>query len=99
MIEEAKRGDLSLTELSKKYGIRGHCTISKWMRKLDGKMTALKRKDNENDHDLRNRIKDLEKLLEYEKLKRLAAETMIEVAEKELNISIRKKSETKQSNA
>ena len=42
------------------------------------------------------RIKELEKALEYEKLRSLAYSTMIDIAEKEFNIPIRKKPGTKQ---
>ena len=41
---------------------------------------------------LKGQLAQLEKLLENEKLKREAAETMITLAEKEFNIAIRKKS-------
>ena len=95
VIEEANRGELSLQELNDKYGIRGHSTITKWIRKLEGKRPIL---SNCNEYELRQRIKELEQLLEYEQLKRKASETMIDVAEEELKITIRKKSDSKQSN-
>ena len=41
---------------------------------------------------LKGQLAQLEKLLENEKLKREAAETMITLAEKEFKIAIRKKS-------
>jgi hypothetical protein len=41
---------------------------------------------------LKHQLAQVEKLLQDEKLKREAAETMITIAEKELNIAIRKKS-------
>lgn len=96
VVREARRGDLSLTEISRKYKIKGHSTIRKWMRKLDLQLPDM---DRGTDSDLRQRIKDLEKLLEYERLKRFAAEQLIEVAEEELKITIRKKSDSKQSDA
>ena len=46
--------------------------------------------------DLEKKAKDLEKQLSYEKMKSEAFDTMIKIAEKELKISIRKKSDTKQ---
>lgn len=42
------------------------------------------------------KIKDLEKALEYEKMRSRGFEIMIDIAEKELNIPVRKKSGTKQ---
>ena len=45
---------------------------------------------------LHKRIKELEKLLEDAKVKNTALETLIDVAEQKLRISIRKKSGPKQ---
>ena|SRR5215216_4255979 len=47
--------------------------------------------------ELEKRVELLEKQLEWEKLRSLALDTMISVAERELNIDIRKKPGTKQS--
>jgi len=47
--------------------------------------------------DLEKKIEVLEKQLEWEKLRSNALDTMITVAERELNIDIRKKPGTKQS--
>jgi transposase-like protein len=46
--------------------------------------------------DLEKKIEVLEKQLEWEKLRSLALDAMINVAERELNIDIRKKPGTKQ---
>jgi transposase-like protein len=46
--------------------------------------------------ELEKKIEVLEKQLEWEKLRSLALDTMINVAERELNIDIRKKPGTKQ---
>ena len=48
------------------------------------------------EEELQVRIKELEKALEYEKLRSLAYSTMIDIAEKEFNIPIRKKPGAKQ---
>ncbi len=50
----------------------------------------------EDQSDLEKKIEVLEKQLEWEKLRSLALDTMINVAERELNIGIRKKPGTKQ---
>jgi transposase-like protein len=47
--------------------------------------------------ELEKKVALLEKQLEWEKLRSLALDTMINVAERELNIDIRKKPGTKQS--
>ena len=68
-----------------------------------GKYTMSKQKpnqeiDSEFEHlQLRRRILELEKQLHESEMKSIAYETMIEIAERELNISIRKKYNTKPS--
>lgn len=57
---------------------------------------AVKEKEKEqSSEELKMRIKELEKQLETARLKAEGYELMIEIAEKELNIPIRKKSATK----
>ncbi|HQZ51788.1 MAG TPA: helix-turn-helix domain-containing protein [Chitinophagaceae bacterium] len=51
----------------------------------------------EHQSDLEKKIELLEKQLEWEKLRSMALDTMINVAERELQIDIRKKPGTKQS--
>ncbi len=51
---------------------------------------------NQHQSELEKKIEVLEKQLEWEKLRSLALDTMISVAERELNIDIRKKPGTKQ---
>ena len=51
----------------------------------------------EHQSELEKKIELLEKQLEWEKLRSLALDTMINVAERELQIDIRKKPGTKQS--
>ena len=51
----------------------------------------------EHQSELEKKIELLEKQLEWEKLRSLALDTMISVAERELQIDIRKKPGTKQS--
>ncbi|MGH2563252.1 MAG: transposase [Ginsengibacter sp.] len=50
----------------------------------------------EHQSELEKKIEVLEKQLDWEKLRSLALDTMITVAERELNIDIRKKQGTKQ---
>lgn len=60
------------------------------------KLPILTTKDNLQDPgDLQKRIKELERQLENAQLKAEGYELMIEIAEKELKIPIRKKSDTK----
>lgn len=55
----------------------------------------LQKVDSESEA-LQKRIADLEKALAFEKMRSRGFEVMIEIAETELNIPIRKKSGTKQ---
>ncbi len=50
----------------------------------------------QQERELEQKLKILEKELEHEKLRTRALNTMIDIAEKELKISIRKKSGAKQ---
>ncbi len=65
---------------------------------LQQKKLGKKSKQTVKQHqgDLEKKIEVLEKQLEWEKLRTKALDTMITVAERELNIDIRKKPGTKQ---
>jgi len=103
LIGEIERGEISRTAAKKKYGIQGDNTILKWLRKYGtfdwNKPVSIKVKQTPE-----QRIKELEaklsKLEEENRFKNMKVEmlnTLIEVAEKELNIPIRKKSLPEQS--
>lgn len=87
-----------------------HGKLLDWMRKLgyisdQSKVRTIKpfnpvslimsQKPSDDPIELQRRIKELEKQLESAQLKAEGYELMIEIAEKELNIPIRKKSGTK----
>lgn len=59
-------------------------------------LSFMNSKERADHKKLEARIKELEKQLEYAKMKDVAMNTLIDVAEKELKISIRKKSGSKQ---
>ena len=86
--------------------------ILRWMRKLGYQdkglssgpkrvgQTKMEKKDQESFEELRlkKRIAELEKELQEAKMRAIGWSTMIELAEKEFKISIRKKYNTKPSN-
>lgn len=88
-----------------------HGHLLRWMRQLGYSSNERKRRianfqpqapllmktdqNNPNSEELKRRIKELEKQLEMAQLKAEGYEIMIDLAEKELNIPIRKKSGTK----
>lgn len=97
VLEEVLSGRESKVSASRRYGIKGHSTIAKWLRKLDESNLHFTVKESSNKKDNESRIRDLEAALAFEKLKSRAYEEMIKIAESELNISIEKKFDTKQS--
>ena len=107
MIQEYLAGGISKLDIWRKYTgqtkERGH--LLRWMRKLGyedipeidrnlesmPKKSTLKQFESATESHLRKENEALKKALEYAKLKALAYSTMIDVAEDELKISIRKK--------
>ncbi len=100
VVREIKLGNLSKEEAKRKYSIRGHSAITKWIHKFEGKSTDYlkimdyKKSDKEA---LIKRIKELERQLEDEQIRAEGLSKMIDIAEEQLKITIRKKSTTKQS--
>lgn len=98
VVAEYERGLLNKDQIQVKYGIKGNSRVLTWCRKY-GKLHYPKvgalgwpMKDPQ-----KQRIKDLEKQLADAKLKLIAYEKLIEIAEQEEGISILKKDEAKQS--
>jgi transposase len=100
VVREVLSGELTQKEANQRYGIRGHSTILKWIRKFEEhksfslNMTPIKKSESQ---DLQKRLKQLEYQLENERLRSEGLSRMIDIAEEELKITIRKKSNTKQS--
>lgn len=87
---------MTIPEANLAYKIKGKRTISGWIKKYE---------QNNDDIDLKQSImvppldsleQDLQKALTASRLRVLALETMIDVAEQEFKIKIRKKSGAKQ---
>ena len=107
IIEEYMSSGESMEAFQAKYGM-GHCTLSRWMTNFGFSNTSqrqfieMKEKlDNSPEKTLRERaleakVAQLEKELKAERLKAEAANTLIDVAEEELGIDIRKKAGAKQ---
>lgn len=107
IIEEYMNSGESMETFQAKYGM-GHCTLSRWMTNFGLQSTTQKqytemrkRIDESPEKTLRERaleakVAQLEKDLMVERLKTEAANAMIDVAEEELGIDIRKKAGAKQ---
>jgi transposase-like protein len=107
VVEEYLSTSIGLEELQKKYEIRSSTCIYNWMVKFGlsaptqeaiNVNTAMAKETEKTRKEkvLESRINQLEKELEYEKLRTHALDTMIDIAERELKITIRKKSGAKQ---
>jgi transposase-like protein len=97
----------SQKEILDKYGIQGSNCITDWIRKfelrkpsikdLEARLQMTKRvKKTKLEKYQDSKIKKLEELLRREQLKTEALDTMIDIAEDHLKVSIRKKSGSKQ---
>ena len=105
VVREVESGRISQSEASRRYGIFGHSTILKWCRKYGRLLShrntrvGLKSMDEKEMELLRlqNENKALRQELEDARFKNVVLETLIEVAERELGIPIRKKYGAKRS--
>jgi transposase len=107
VVQEYLSTDISQEELKKKYNFSGNNNIYSWMLKfgfskpdegqiqLHRAMRGEKQKSS-SEQELELKIKQLEEELKREQLKTLALNTMINIAERELKVDIRKKSGAKQ---
>lgn len=96
VISEIESGKLTAGEARKLYGIRGGQTIQKWMKKfgklhLLNKIVRVELKDEVSRlKQLEKEKKDLESALAQAHLKLIVLETVIDVAEDELGIDLKK---------
>lgn len=97
VVQEYEKGILNKDQLQRKYGIGGNSRVLTWCRKFGklhypekGTIIGRPMKDPQ-----KQRIKELEKQLAEEKLKVMAYEKLIEIAEREEGISILKKGAAK----
>lgn len=103
IIQEYQSGHITFRMLSKKYNIN-QSLISYWVRRFEGRVNQPKshsiKKIVLNQEEKKGQCQDvaaLKKALEETLLKNKALETMIDIAEQELKVNIRKKSGTKRS--
>ena len=106
-VQEWLNTDISLKELKKKYGVGSNESLYIWMRKF-GLSKPNEKPIKEHNYMLKEtvktdsekllelRVRQLEKDLEFEKLRTHALDKMIDIAERDLNIAIRKKAGTRQ---
>lgn len=97
----------TIKELQKKYGFKGAGTLYNWIRKFGlskpndetlkvNQIMATEQSKSSRETALEQEVEKLKKQLELEKLKVKAYQKMIDIAERDLSISIKKKSGYKQ---
>ena len=103
VVEEVLSGKIYIAAAAVKYGVPSRATISawvKWYKKNNDIVVSIPASVPESKNNTQAkesaRIKELEAALELAKLKIIGLETLIDVAEEQLNIDIRKKPGTKQ---
>lgn len=105
VVGEVERGELGKSEARKKYGIQGESTVSKWIEKFGNfdrsyelnrkKMKSPAQKILELEQQIKlleRKNRTLEKEVEQTNKKVIFFDMMIDIAEDELKIPIRKKS-------
>lgn len=103
IVEELLSGTILISQLQKKYNVGGCGTIMRWAKEFQKEDQNLLSSDMGNSQNKKSdpvtetTSRNLEAELKLAKLKIIALETMIDVAEEQLNIEIRKKSGTKPS--
>jgi len=103
LVAEIDSGRMNFDEAKRRFKLPSHFSVlyrQSWQPRYSDElhvslssMTSQERSDNKK---LEQRIKELEKQLEYAQMKNIAINTLIDVAETELKISIRKTSGSKQ---
>lgn len=106
VVLEYLNSDISYKAIKQKYGIKGNGCISNWKRKFGlsnpseeqlmlNKSMSKEIEKTARERELEAKVKELEGALAHEKLRTLALNTIIDIAERDLKIPIRKKPGTK----
>jgi len=98
IVKEYEEGFISKADLKRKYDIKSNSSHQVWLNKY-GKLNYKTNLSvgRPNKDPLLQRIKELEKALEKKEMEVKAVNMFMEKAERELGITIKKKSGTKQS--
>lgn len=103
LVREIEEGKMSLKEAIEKFSFHpqnGYYFISEWRKKYASELVlslpSMTEKEKQELQALHKRNKELEKALEDAKMKNIAINMLIDVAEEKLKISIRKKPGAKQ---
>jgi len=110
VVEEVERGELGIKSAARKYGIQAHSTVTNWLRKYGNfdwenqTPSNMPKTPEQKLLELEQKVKllkkqkaFLEKQVETADKKAIIFDMMIDLAEKEFNIPIRKKCSPEQS--
>ena len=96
VVAEVEQGDLTYKQAQKKYGIQGRSTVLVWLRK-HGRLTwdfnpnAMSQTPNQRIKELEALLAASEKRAKEAELKARLLDTILDVAEGQMGIQIRKK--------
>lgn len=100
VVRRVANGELTKEQARLEYGIGGNSSILEWMKKFgycsdpNIHLPMAESHDKMDPEQLKKKVRQLEKQLKNERIRSEFYQTMIDVAERELGISIRKKSDT-----
>lgn len=101
VVSRVANGEMSKEQARRFFGIGGSSSILEWMKKYGYCTDPLTKSPMNRPPDtpddpgqLKKKVHQLEKQLKTERIRSEFYQTMIEVAERELGIAIRKKSDT-----
>lgn len=102
VVAEVERGDVTYKQAQKKYGIQGRSTVLVWLRK-HGRLTwntnphLMSQTPNQRIKELESQLAAAHKRASEAELKAKLLDAIIDVAEGQMGIQIRKKPSAKQS--
>lgn len=91
VVAQVERGELTYKQAQKHYGIQGRSTVLVWLRKHGRLAWPSTPKSAAMKPTPAQRIKELEKEVKRLKESKFILETLIDVTEEDLGVSIRKK--------
>ena len=89
VVEEYLRGGVSLRELSREHGIK-YQTLHRWVKDHESGKTEADKRRREVVEEMPREVRKLQQELYEARLKAKLFETMVDLAEKDLGIPIRK---------
>jgi transposase-like protein len=103
VVEEVLSGSIYIAGAAKKYGIAHRSTVSSWIKWYHNnseielsKLSPVAEQEADKSIVESEQLEKLKAELEFARLKIIGLESLIDVAEEQLNIDIRKKPGTKQ---